>query len=176
MNVSRIFRGIQYVIVALIVALGVLLGASAVPLFGKYGVYTVLSGSMAPTISTGSIVVVRPQETYTRGDVITAKSGDPHRPVTHRIVDVTPEGFVTQGDANAAPDSIVRAPKDVLGRVVFHVPLVGYPIAWVQTPQGFIFLLVIPSVLIVYHEILSMATTLEKTLRQRTRRTHAQRE
>ncbi|MCC2333735.1 signal peptidase I [Cellulomonas wangsupingiae] len=94
---------------------------------------TVLSGSMEPTISAGDLVVVRPTDPADLriGDVVTVQpvSDDPTL-VTHRIVGVTHgsdgiAGFVTQGDANEHADEPV-VPEQVMGRVVYTVPLVGH--------------------------------------------------
>ena len=94
---------------------------------------TVLSGSMEPTISAGDLVVVRPTDPADLriGDVVTVQpvSDDPTL-VTHRIVGVTHggdglAGFVTQGDANEHPDEPV-VPEQVMGRVVYTVPLIGH--------------------------------------------------
>ena len=94
---------------------------------------TVLSGSMEPAISAGDLVVVRPTDPADLriGDVVTVQpvSDDPTL-VTHRIVGVTHggdglAGFVTQGDANEHPDEPV-VPEQVMGRVVYTVPLIGH--------------------------------------------------
>lgn len=98
---------------------------------------TVLSGSMSPTISAGSVVVTKPVEPASLrvGDVITFSSqgpdalGSSHR-VTHRIVAVHGSAgevsFTTQGDANDVVDAQPVAADDVIGRVWFHIPWLGW--------------------------------------------------
>ena len=67
------------------------------------------TGSMSPTIPTGSLAVVRevPTADLAIGDVVTVDR--PGRlPVTHRVVDIdatTPVTLTLQGDANPAPDA-----------------------------------------------------------------------
>lgn len=82
------------------------------PHVAGYRVLTVLTGSMRPTASEGSLVVVRPVplSAVRTGDVISYHSpvGD-HSVVTHRVVAIEGEGtdsptVVTKGDANDAPD------------------------------------------------------------------------
>lgn len=95
-------------------------------LFGRE-VLLVASGSMAPAIVPGDIVVVAtghrvPEE----GDVITFTRG-PGPLVTHRIVDVgtDPHGspvFVTRGDANDDADPTPVPLADVVGTVGSVVP------------------------------------------------------
>lgn len=79
---------------------------------GGYQVLGMKTGSMHPAINPGDLVVARPvRPTDIRnGDVITFRAplGN-HAPYTHRVVRTLyrPDGphFVTQGDANAAPDA-----------------------------------------------------------------------
>jgi signal peptidase len=101
---------------------------------------TVLSGSMAPTYDPGDVVIVRDVGTRDLevGQVITFQpiSDDP-RLTTHRVVQVTygSEGtrYVTQGDANDAPDPDPVRPAQVRGEVWYSVPVVGYLSVWMAT-------------------------------------------
>ena len=92
----------------------------------------VLTGSMSPTIPTGSIAVVRPVDPATLhvGDVATyQKSPDNPALITHRIVAIRMkqgrEAFIFKGDANRGPD-VEPVPADAIrGKVWFHVPYLG---------------------------------------------------
>lgn len=95
--------------------------------------YTVLTGSMIPSMPPGTTVVVKPIpfDEIQVGDVITYQlsSGEPEV-VTHRVVgiDVTEDGLrlETKGDNNATSDpSLVRA-EQVRGKVWYWLPVVGY--------------------------------------------------
>lgn len=95
---------------------------------------TVLTGSMQPTLDPGDLVVAQPTDPdeLRVGDIVTVQpvSGDPTL-VTHRVTrlyvagDGSVNGLVTQGDANNAPDDQI-VPDQVMGRVVYSVPLVGH--------------------------------------------------
>lgn len=74
---------------------------------------TFATGSMAPTIPTGSLAIVRevPAAELQPGDVATLQRGGEPLPVTHRVLTVTPSPTDTttqivtmQGDANPIPD------------------------------------------------------------------------
>ena len=101
---------------------------------------TVLTGSMTGTYDPGDVVVVRPTDAQEleAGDVITFQpvSDDP-KLTTHRIIQVTygSEGtrYITQGDANDAPDPEPVRPAQVRGEVWYSVPLVGYVSVWMAT-------------------------------------------
>ena len=99
----------------------------------------VLSGSMEPTYSTGSLIYVKDVDYRDLDvrDVITYKSGKSI--VTHRIIEVVNEGgvkFRTQGDANDNADATLVSPGNVLGKVVFSIPFMGYVANFIQHPPG----------------------------------------
>lgn len=103
--------------------------------------YIVLSGSMEPAYHIGSLVYVDPVEAdaLEEGDVITfLLTGDTM--ATHRIVEVIGSGedvqFRTKGDANDTEDgSLVRA-SDVIGKVIFSIPYLGFAASFIQTAAG----------------------------------------
>jgi signal peptidase I len=93
---------------------------------------TVVSGSMEPTLETGSVVlddVISPAEARP-GDILTFN--DPHRKrlLTHRLRSMRIEGgtafMVTRGDANDAPERWSVPVDGEIGRVAYHVPKVGH--------------------------------------------------
>ena len=104
-----------------------------------YQALTVVSGSMEPTLATGSVVideVISPAEARP-GDVVTFQDPLRSRQLTHRIQKVRVEGdtffMVTLGDANDAPERW-NVPRDgEIGRVVAHLPKLGYARAALST-------------------------------------------
>ena len=99
----------------------------------------VLSGSMEPKIPVGSIVYVEDVEpsTLQAGDVITYSiSGSTM--VTHRVVnvDVENQSIITKGDANDVEDGAPVAFSQVIGKMKWHVPLLGYFSIYIRTPLG----------------------------------------
>jgi len=85
---------------------------------------------------------------------------NPATTVTHRIVEVKTEedqvSYITKGDANQSPDMDPR-PKDmIVGKVVYGLPYLGFPVGFAKTQTGFIALIVIPATIIIYSEILKI--------------------
>ena len=115
-----------------------LLGEKLPFLFGYAGA-VVLSGSMEPTISAGDLLVIHREEGYRAGDIVSFWEGGSL--ITHRIVEKTPEGFVTQGDFNNAPDAALVPPERIAGRVVGRLPRVGNALLFLRTPSGVLLLL-----------------------------------
>ncbi|NBJ69577.1 MULTISPECIES: signal peptidase I SipW [Clostridia] len=135
-------------------------------LFG-YQLKTVLSGSMEPEIQTGSIIAIKMiSETneFKKGDVITFKA-DENKLVTHRIVDTTSTKngvvYTTKGDNNNAADSSPVLAENVVGEYKgFTIPFLGYFIHFAQSPNGSIFLLILPGVLLLGFAGISIWRTL----------------
>jgi signal peptidase len=103
----------------------------------------VRSGSMEPTIPTGSMVLVKRVEAadIKVGDVMTVERPD-HTRVTHRVVAIERNGVTAlltlKGDANEDPDP-VPIPVRYAHRVVTRVPVIGRAVAWLATaPGGFL--------------------------------------
>lgn len=109
------------VVVSLVVAL------VAVPRLIGADTYVVTSGSMEPALRVGSVIVVEPIETddVRTGDVVTFRlpTGDV---TTHRVVDIDRIGLTTKGDANEDIDPWIVTGDELLGRVRYTVPFVGY--------------------------------------------------
>ena len=105
-------------------------------------VFNVVSGSMEPTIPVGSMIFVQPTEAETveNGDVIAFYSNGVV--VTHRVVEnrQLENRFVTKGDANEQEDIQKIEYADLLGKVVYHVPMLGDVTAHLTTPLGKIYL------------------------------------
>ena len=99
-----------------------------------YSAAVVLTGSMSGTIEPNDLIVTRGQAEYRQGDVITY--ANPYSTVTHRIVQITDEGYRTKGDANNTEDSETVLPEQVIGRVVLTVPKIGGVILFLKSPLG----------------------------------------
>ena len=87
----------------------------------------VMSGSMEPELHTGSICVINQNADYEdmeEGDIIAFKRGAIK--VTHRIIEITDDGFLTQGDANPSPDIGIVTKSDFIGETIFDIPYLGY--------------------------------------------------
>ena len=129
---------------------------STFPIPGNFKVMSVLSGSMEPAIKMGSIVVVKPERDYKIGDVITFTFRKNEIPITHRIYNTeVVDGeiyYITKGDANKAPDEKRVSKKQVVGKVLFSLPYLGFLAEFSRKPVGFLLLIVIPAVIIVYDE------------------------
>jgi signal peptidase I len=110
----------------------VLLAFSAFSFNGDIKARIVMTGSMAPAIHTGDVILTTPisHKTPKIGDVIAYQAkrfnGEKVAVFSHRIVggDIK-DGFIVKGDGNKSPDSQKPKAEDILGVVVFIIPFIG---------------------------------------------------
>ncbi|MEM3696540.1 MAG: signal peptidase I [Candidatus Bathyarchaeia archaeon] len=90
----------------------------------------IASGSMQPTLNPGdiAIVIATPAKTIKIGDIIQYQA-TAQAPTIHRVIDKYTSGgtlwFITQGDANNAPDNPVNE-QQIMGKVVLTIPKLGW--------------------------------------------------
>ncbi|QCR42642.1 hypothetical protein C1N91_02830 [Curtobacterium sp. SGAir0471] len=115
--------------------LGLALWAAAPALIGWHPT-TVMTGSMAPRLVPGDVVVSRPvtPAEIRPGQVLLADDPDqPGHLRMHRFVEPGPDGtVVTKGDANPQADSTPTERSAVHGVAVLRVPSVATPVLWVR--------------------------------------------
>ncbi|MGY1623125.1 signal peptidase I [Geodermatophilus sp. SYSU D00965] len=127
------------VLVAVVAFAGLAIGPHVL----GYRTMTMLTGSMAPAIDPGDVVISTPLAVsdVTEGMIISYHIPiDDHRVVTHRVTDVThaPDGTVTvqtQGDANEAPDPWTAVLQgDTAYQVQAVIPELGHLLTTLRTP------------------------------------------
>ncbi|WP_081861594.1 signal peptidase I [Cellulomonas sp. HZM] len=160
---------------ALAAAVLLALALVVVPLLLGATPYTILTGSMQPTMPPGTLVVTRPTpvDRIDIGDVVTYQlHSEQPEVVTHRVVGVGTQSdgshvFLTRGDANNADDDPVLAVQ-VRGVVAYHVPYLGYVNTWVGANRPGWALKAVAGGLIAYGGVLLVAGARERRRRART--------
>ena len=160
-----IFRIAENLPYALII---VFLGIFATLTLAKYTerqngvrVSTITTNSMYPAIAPGSIIISAPEESYAKGDIITYKEInrktdlETGKAITHRIISENKDEkiFVTKGDANEQPDPGNIKNEQILGKVYFTIPYIGYFDLIVKTLPGFIIFIFIPAIILIRNEL-----------------------
>lgn len=102
-----------------------------------YKPVAVMSNSMKPAFSRGSIVIVeKVNDKYEKikvGDVIEFKTE--HGTIIHRVVNIEKDAndkllFTTKGDANMTNDAATVSQENVVGITKFYIEYLGYPSVW----------------------------------------------
>ncbi len=123
-----------------------LLGGSEHPTVFGFSTAVVVSGSMAEEIQVNDVVVIHKQKSYETGDIISFFNGG--NLITHRIIGIKNNGFVTKGDANNTPDPDIAEYEQIAGKVVLVIPAVGAAIQFFSTPIGMTILFIAAVLLI----------------------------
>lgn len=151
----KIWKKIKLILWILISLTSVFILVTSLNLFG-FRLFVVKSGSMEPQIKVGSLVVDRNASEYAVGDVVTFLISDKEK-VTHRIqsVEVINNNtyYTVKGDANDSPDMSKIPKKNVIGKVIFSIPYLGYLIAYAKSLPGLILFIIVPATIIIYEEV-----------------------
>lgn len=107
----------------------------------------VTSNSMFPLIKRGDLVVIFKSKQYEIGDIISFKNNGGI--ITHRLVSKIDTGFEissdfeTKGDANQSSDFSSVSNKNILGKVKFIIPFLGFLFMYLQSKYFVYFLILI---------------------------------
>ena len=145
-------RTLAAITLILVTALALLVAVVVLPGLAGLTPLIVVSGSMEPALHVGDIVVTRRVSpgSLKVDDVVTYRLGASLN--THRIIRIeeTPQGrrFEVKGDANATPDGELVPPEQVIARVVYSVPKMGFVVAFANSPAGLTLFIVGPAVVL----------------------------
>ncbi|MFE1242999.1 signal peptidase I [Fictibacillus sp. NPDC058756] len=176
MKVLKIISRVASVLIILALILSATLAISSqlskgTPKFFGKTMMLVLSGSMEPSIKTGSAIFVedvKNPEELKKGDVITFRSPiQNEKIITHRIEEVKGSTgnlqFITKGDNNEVIDTLPIPESNILGKYTeITIPYLGYIASFLQSKKGIGLALIIPGLLIMALEIFSVWRTLVK--------------
>ena len=155
---KTLWKTINIFLLVGLLSVGVLLLGTLMPIPGNFKVKIVKSGSMEPSIVTGSIVIIKPETSYHVGDVVTFGADTKTQiPTTHRIIEIgdSPLGqsVRTKGDANDSADPRPTQMNDVHGKVIFTLPYMGYLLDFARKPIGFALLVGLPAFAVIIDEV-----------------------
>ena len=129
----RIYKAVQTLL--LIAVVTIIATLFSVIVFLDMNPYVIVSGSMEPELPVGSLCMIDCQQKEPEtGDIISYKAGD--SVITHRVIEVTDEGYVTKGDANDSKDPGIVKQKQVFGTCVFSIPKAGYAVMFFRSLKG----------------------------------------
>jgi signal peptidase len=131
---SRLVVALRVTAALVLTGLAGLVVAALAPQAVGLSAHVVTSGSMAPRVQPGDVVLTEPTTAaeLRPGQVLLV--ADPSRPgglLLHRLVSFDAAGdLVTRGDANQSDDSMHVLPSAVRGVARVRVPWVGLPAVW----------------------------------------------
>lgn len=118
----------------------------------------VLSGTMAPEIETGDMVIARKvdPETIEKTDIIAYRT-DSNAKVAQRVVEVVSEegiSFKTKGNLDGIQEAHIVLPKDLVGKQILTIPKFAYVMDFITEPLGFVLLCIVPVIIILGKEVI----------------------
>lgn len=123
------------------------------PRFMGYDIYEVVSGSMEPEIPVGSVIYVEAEEpeNIEAGDIIAFMREE--SVVTHRVEEnYYVEGqFITKGDANSQEDMAPVDYDSLIGRVVYHFPMLGTLMSLLASRAGKVYAAIFAACGVMFH-------------------------
>jgi len=168
-DIKKIKKIASWTILSFLILIFIFVLFPLLPIKNNYSLKMVLSGSMEPAIKTGSVIMVKPVSNYQIGNVITYQRGKRTRDITtHRIVGQKNDEFITQGDNNNAIDMYPVKKEQILGKVIFDIPFVGYIANFAHSKTGFILLIVVPAISIITSEGLKISKEIKKKKTKKT--------
>lgn len=150
-KMNQVWHIVGSMLVAIIVILAILLvGVRIVGLRP----FVVLSGSMEPTYTIGSLIYVSdisPQEIQV-GDPITFHLNQSETIATHRVVGINLENgyFITKGDANGSADGAPVYFSNLIGKPICSIPKLGYVSYYLTTPPTMYVCMVLIALVLVF--------------------------
>lgn len=99
----------------------------------------VASNSMAPAINKGDLLLVQKQKQYLENEVISFKQSG--GVVTHRILKQKDSFYQTKGDGNQLADSTRVGQDQIIGKVIYVLPLIGFVLLQIKS-KHFVFLFI----------------------------------
>ena len=136
-------------------------GVNYVP---PFGLYTIISGSMEPSIHVYDVVVSVSEKDLSKvkvGDIITFISTwdvNYGKTITHRVVSVSKNtqgeyNFTTKGDNNEAPDGATVSQANFVGKVVMRIPQLGRLQFLLATKMGWFSIVFIPALGVIIYDV-----------------------
>lgn len=145
---KRICKILNNIIICILIVFAIIM---FVPKLLGWQNLVVLSGSMEPNISVGSMIIVSDiePETLKPGDVITFQVNDSTL-VTHRVVsnNIELKQVITKGDANDVNDATPVEYSHIIGKLFISIPFLGYLSISMQSTFGIAIICTIVFVLI----------------------------
>lgn len=112
-----------------------------VPCLWGHKPLVVISGSMEPTLKVGGILYYEKMEleNFKTNDILVYKTKD--HIISHRIVNIVDDGFITKGDANNSVDNNLINKNQVLGKGTnWSIPYIGYYADFIYTHKYLLYI------------------------------------
>lgn len=122
--IERLFQVLLVIVILinLIAIVSVKLLKNSYPKIFGYSYFSVISGSMDPTINVGDEIIIKLTNDIKENDIVTYIQDGNF--VTHRIIELGNDKVITKGDNNDSKDDPIDRDK-IIGKFIFRIPYFG---------------------------------------------------
>ncbi len=165
---KKITSAIEWILFILMMGIFLIVVSPLLPFNNVPRTYVVVSGSMEPTIMTGSLIVTKPVmvDQLHDGQIVAFTSPQsPKDTIVHRIVDSSDKSKIkTKGDNNNAEDAWELPGENVKGEYLFAIPYLGHAGYFVRKPLGFFLMIFLPALVFVFYQILNIRNAIREEI------------
>lgn len=146
---QKVLKSIAYIVVILCLLFLVVIvvqlcidkfkNKSPVPSAFGYASLTIQTGSMSGTLEIGDMIIIKGQDDYKIGDIVTFLPQNDVIPTTHRIVRMEGDKIYTKGDNNNSEDGEYITKANIYGKVVCVLSGLGLFTNWFTQGFGWLF-------------------------------------
>ncbi|MDD2482784.1 MAG: signal peptidase I [Candidatus Shapirobacteria bacterium] len=153
---------VEWIVFAFLLCFLFILFSPKLPIKNVPKSFIVVTGSMEPTIKTGSVAFVKniDSKNIKTGDIIAFTSpSDPNDTILHRVNSISstdPLTFKTKGDNNNDIDAWDVTDVGVKGIYITAIPYLGLIAAFIKKPLGFILIIGIPALIFIIFQLLNI--------------------
>ncbi len=123
------------------------------------------SDSMAKSIRTNDLIIIKKQNSYKVGDVISFLTKD-DSVITHRIIGKKNNCFVTKGDNNIAEDKELVC-DNIQGRVLTNLYQVGGALYFISSTTGILSILLVVVILLMINMFVNKRIINKETVKEK---------
>ena len=140
-------------LIAIMIVIQIIKEPNQIPSLLGYKVLQVVSGSMEDVFKVGDVILIKEtkQEDIKKGDIITYKK---ENFITHRIIEMNKTNdtmyYTTKGDSNNVNDTEKVKYEEIEGKSITKFVCIGRLINFLNTTEGFIILVSLPIIVIVF--------------------------
>ena len=128
-KIKIVFNIVVYIIYALIIVVLLQRGIYKDNRIFNCYLYQISSGSMRNTLQVNDFILVKKEDTYQKGDIITYHLEE--KTITHRIVSIEGESVITKGDANFHKDDPINQ-NQIIGKTIYHGKLLNFCVKYLS--------------------------------------------
>lgn len=119
-----------------------------IPIIWGYHPLIIVSNSMEPTLKVGGILYYHKESinSYKKNDILVFKIKN--NIISHRIIKINDNSFITKGDANKKIDSSNIVYNQIIGKGTnFSIPYIGYYIDFIHRHKYLLLIVCITSII-----------------------------